>query len=147
MYWLNSRGTILVHPTSYRLSGAWDADRVSNRCETCHSYRLGWAIYSQSKLGMRLDSPKVLISTSTSSVRGTCVCKYAFLSMQIDELKPSPNFATGPRKESGQSNSLDWTHDAVSASKPTTPGSFESHFSYADKLMKCKKKRLKLFWI
>lgn len=40
----------------------------------------------------------------------------------IDELKPSPDFATGPLKEFGQPMGSDWIHDALSAAKWTTPG-------------------------
>lgn len=40
----------------------------------------------------------------------------------IDELKPSPDFSTGPLKEFGQPVGSDWIHDALSAAKWTSPG-------------------------
>eukprot|EP00250_Pteridium_aquilinum_P019490 c24451_g1_i2 orf=501-1532(+) len=40
----------------------------------------------------------------------------------IDELKPAPDFATGPLREFGQPMGSDWIHDAISAAKWTTPG-------------------------
>ncbi|MCO5557466.1 hypothetical protein L7F22_011031 [Adiantum nelumboides] len=40
----------------------------------------------------------------------------------IDELKQSPNYATGPFKEFGQPTNSDWIDDALSAAKWTSPG-------------------------
>ncbi|KAI5066246.1 hypothetical protein GOP47_0018870 [Adiantum capillus-veneris] len=40
----------------------------------------------------------------------------------IDELKQSPNYATGPLRDFGQPTGSDWIHDALSAAKWTSPG-------------------------
>lgn len=40
----------------------------------------------------------------------------------IDELKPAPDFSSGPLREFGQPRGPDWEHDAFSAAKWTTSG-------------------------
>ncbi|KAH7365048.1 hypothetical protein KP509_18G006300 [Ceratopteris richardii] len=40
----------------------------------------------------------------------------------IDELKPAPDFSSGPLREFGQPRGPDWIHDAASAAKWTTSG-------------------------
>ena len=52
------------------------------------------------------------------------------LYMQVDELKPAPDFSSGPLREFGQPRDADWIHDAFSASKWSTPGKISSFSPY-----------------
>ncbi|KAH7432401.1 hypothetical protein KP509_07G020900 [Ceratopteris richardii] len=92
---------------------------------TSFSYLRNWSTFAdyfgEQEQEMEIGYPTDVKHVAHIGWDGPSVCGQNW----VDNLEPSPDFATGPLKEFGQPLGPDWIHDALSAAKWVIPGQGE----------------------